>query len=385
MIAMKSKTLTNWWLCAAVIGASLLSGCASRRPILVGFAGELTSKHADLGLHGRDGAQLAVETLNVADGIAGRPIELLVRDDLGTPEGAQAADRELIDAGVVAIIGHMTSGQSMAALAVTEEAGMVLLSPTALTPDLSGLDDHFFRVNLDNSLQARTLARHIYQHHGMSRIAAIYDTDNAAYTETFWVAFAEACCALGGQVTGEESFSSAEEPDFAPLVAELYASDPEGLLIIASALDTALIAQQIRLNAWQITLFASAWAQPETLPQNGGQAVEGIEIVMNYDSNSQKSAFLEFQAHYQKRFGRAPTFAAAQAYEAVLGLAAALEKTGGQAEGLPQALLETQDFEGLIGTISLDKYGDVVRTQFLVTVQDGQFVTLAALEPEEPE
>ncbi|MBL7063801.1 MAG: ABC transporter substrate-binding protein [Anaerolineae bacterium] len=382
---MKSKTFVNGWLCAAVIGAGLLSGCASRRPILVGFAGELSGKNADLGTHGRDGAQLAVETLNATDGIAGRPIELLVRDDLGTPEGARAADRELIDAGVVAIIGHMTSGQSMAALPVTEEAGVVLLSPTTSTTELSGLDDHFFRVNPVNALAARTLARHIYQHHSMSRMAAIYDTDNAAYTKTFWTAFAEAYRALSGQVTGEAAFSSAGEPDFAPLVAELQATGPDGLLIIASALDTALIAQQTRLSDWQIPLFASSWAQTETLPQNGGQAVEGIEIVMQYDSNSQKSAFLEFRAHYQERFGRAPTFAAAQAYEAVLVLAAALEKTGGQAEGLPQALLETQSFEGLVGTISLDEYGDVVRTQFLVTVQDGQFVTLAALEPEEPE
>jgi len=70
--------------------------------------------------------------------------------------------------------------------------------------------------------------------------------------------------------------------------------------------------------------------------------------------------------------------------EAVSVLAAALEKTGCRAEGLPQALLETQDFEGLIGTISLDEYGDVVRTQFLVTVQNERFVTLAALEPAAP-
>ena len=385
MMTMNQKAPTRKWLWIITIVASLLGGCAHREPIQVGFSGGLSGRHADLCIHGRNGAQLAVEDINATGGVSGRPIELLVRDDLDTPEGARAADRELIDAGVVAIIGHMTSAQSVAALPVTEEAGVVLLSPTTSTPDLSGLDDHFFRVNPVNSLEARTLARHVYQQRGLSRMAVIYDADNAAYTKTLWAAFAKAYRALGGQVTGEESFSSAEEPDFAPLVAKLYASDPEGLLVIASALDTALIAQQTRLDGWQTPLFASSWAQTEALPQNGGRAVEGIEIALNYDSNSQSPAFLDFQARYQARFGRAPTFAAAQAYEAVLVLAAALEKTGGQAEGLPQALLETQDFNGLIGTISLDEYGDVVRTQFLITVQNGRFVTLTALEPEENE
>jgi branched-chain amino acid transport system substrate-binding protein len=359
-----------------------LVACDRQGPIQVGFAGELSGKQSDLGAPGRDGALLAVETLNNADGVAGRPLELLVRDDLGTLEGAQAADRALIEAGVVAIIGHMTSAQSMAALPVTEEAGIVLLSPTASTAKLSGLDDLFFRVTSTNAQQARLLAQHVYQRRGLSRLAVIYDDDNAAFTQTFWGGFVQAYQALGGQVSGEVHFFSSTEPDFAPLVAALRAGDPQGLFIIASALDTALIAQRVRLDNWQVPLFASGWAHTEVLLQNGGQAVEGIEFNVVYDANDQSPAFLDFQARYQARFGRAPTFASIASYEAVLVLAAALEKTDGQAKGLPQALAETRNFEGPIGTISMDKYGDAMRTCFLFTIQDGQFVTLDRLEPE---
>ena len=379
---MNKKMLVNGWLCAIVIVVSLLSGCAGREPIQVGFAGELTGKHADLGVQGRNGAQLAAETINAAGGVASHSIELLMRDDLGTPEGAQAADRELIDAGVVAIIGHMTSAQTVSALPVTEEASLVLFSPTASTSDLSGLDDHFFRTAPVNSAEAHALARHVHRQRSLTRMAVIYDADNATYAQTYWAAFVEVYHTLGGQVASEVIFSSAEEPDLAPLVAELHAGDPDRLLVIASAFDTALIAQQIRISGWQVSLFATGWAQTETLLQNGGQAVEGLEIAVTYDSNSQKPAFLDFRARYQARFGHTPTFAAAYAYEAMLMLAAALERTSGQAEGLRQALLETQDFEGLIGTISLDEYGDVVRSNFLFRIQDGQFVTLAAPEPE---
>lgn len=381
---MNKKTLINEWLCTIVIVVSLLSGCAGREPIQVGFAGELTGKHADLGVQGRNGAQLAVETINAAGGVASRSVELVVRDDLGTPEGAQAADRALIDAGVVAIIGHMTSAQTMSALPVTEEAGLVLFSPTASTSDLSGLDDHFFRTAPVNSAEAHALARHVHRQRGLTRMAVIYDADNATYSQTYWAAFVEVYRALGGQVTGEASFSSAEEPDFGLLVAELQAGDPDGLLIVASAFDTALIAQQTRISGWQISLFATGWAQTETLLQNGGRAVEGLEIAVTYNSNSQAPAFLDFQARYQARFGHAPTFAAAYAYEAMLMLAAALERTRGRAEGLRQALLGPRDFEGLVGDISLDEYGDVVRSNFMFRIQDGQFVTLAAPEPATP-
>ncbi len=366
---------------AFVIVSFLVGSCTGREPIRVGFSGEITGRRADLGVAGRNGVQLAVADLNAGGGIAGRPVELLIRDDQGTPEGARAADRELVDAGVVAIIGHMTSGQTVAALSVSAEAGVVLLSATTSTSELSGLDDLFFRVNPDNSSEARGLARRVYLERGLTRLAGIYDTDNDAYTETFWAAFVETYQALGGRVVGEVRFSSGETLDFAPLVEELKTGDPGGVLIIASALDTALIAQHVRLRDWQVPLFGSGWAQTEALLHNGGRAVEGIEMVMNYDLHSRSPDFVDFQTRYRERFGYEPAFAAAQSYEAMMFLAAALEKTGGQAEGLPQALLETRDFEGLTGPVVLNEYGDAIRTLFLITVRDGQFVTLKPVEP----
>lgn len=369
-------------ICLIMILSLLGGGCTLRRPIRIGFAGELTGRRAELGVDGRDGARLAVETINDAGGVAGRPIELVVRDDLGTPEGAREAARQLIDEGVVAIVGHMTSAQTVAAVPVTEAAGMLLLSPTASTPDLSAKDDLFFRINPTNSLGAHLLARHVFQEREISRVAVIFDTDNGIYTRFYRDAFVEGIEGAGGLLVAEASFSSADEPDFAPLLAQLREAEPEGLLIIASPFDTALIAQRARIEGWSVPLFASGWSTTETLLRNGGTAVEGIEIVMNYDDNSQTPAFLDFVARYHERFGRLPTFAAAQAYEAIGVLAAGLERTGGSPEGLPQALMSIGTFEGLSGTIHMDRYGDVVRTLFLITVRDGAFVTVESVEPE---
>ena len=72
-----------------VISAFGLSGCREKGSIPVGFVAQLTGVQAELGVQERNGVQLAVEEINTAGGVAGQPIDLVVRDDLGTPEGAR--------------------------------------------------------------------------------------------------------------------------------------------------------------------------------------------------------------------------------------------------------------------------------------------------------
>ncbi|HEY1017180.1 MAG TPA: ABC transporter substrate-binding protein [Herpetosiphonaceae bacterium] len=363
-------------LLAQLVLGSLLTACGQEPPLKLGFAGELTGKQSDLGAHGRDGVQLAVEELNAGGGLAGRQLELVIRDDQGTPAGAVAADQALIEAGVVAIIGHMNSAQTLAGLPVTEAAGMVLLSPVATTPELSGRADHFFRIVPTHENQAEALARHMIQNRRLDRLAVIFDTDNAAFSKSFWESFAESYRSFGGQVTAEAPFAASQNPDFAVLVAPLAASDADGLLIITSALDAALIAQQTRLQGWPVPLFSSAWAQTDVLLQNGGMAVEGMEFTIAFDINSQAPAYQDFRGRFEQRFGRVPTFVEGESYEAALVLFAALDRTGGQAAGLREALLQTQNFAGLVSPITLDQYGDAMRHIFLVTVRDGAYQTL---------
>lgn len=366
-----------------VMSSFFLIGCTTE-PILVGFSAELTGKQAELGVQERNGVQMAAEKINRSGGINGRQIELIVRDDLGTPEGARSADRELAGKGVVAIIGHATSGQTIAGLSITNPAHVVMLSPTASTAELSGKDDYFLRVIQPLFERARGLAQHAYQRRGVQRLAVIYDTHNAAYVQSFRKTFVEKYQSLGGKVSAEAGFSSVERTSFDPLLVKLWASKADGLLIIASDNDTALIAQRARLIGWKAPLYTSAWAQTETLIKNGGQAVEGMDLEQTYALNSQIPAFLDFKARYQQQFGRAPSFGASLGYEAALVLAEALKKCGGKAGGLRQALLETRDFQGLVDTFSIDNNGDVVRPFYLGTIRDGAYVDIERFIPEAP-
>lgn len=354
----------------------LLNDCIKKKPILIGFSAQLTGRQAELGVQERNGVQLAVETINAKGGVAGHNIELVIRDDLGIPEKAKEADQELIKTGVLAIIGHATSAQAVAGLEVTNPAQVIMLSPTVSTPKLSGLDDHFFRVYPSFKDSAQAFAQYTYRHDGVTNLAVIYDSDNAAYAKTYSTAFTEKFQSSGGKIADEVNFSSVAQPDFSPLLLKLRKRNIQGLLIIASDVDTALIAQKVRLMDWKVPMYSSAWAQTETLIKNGGQAVEGLKIEQAYAGSSRSPVFLDFQTRYQARFGQAPSFGAAFGYEAALVLAAGLEKTKGKTEGLRQALKEIRDFQGLMDTFSFDRFGDVERPFYLSAIRDGKFIIL---------
>jgi branched-chain amino acid transport system substrate-binding protein len=373
------STAITMKIAALIIFVGVLTGCKGKTPLLIGFSGELTGKNGDLGVQARDGAQLAVETINVRGGINGRQLELVVRDDKGTAEGAQAADQELVQAGVLAIIGHITSAQTLAAYSISKDAGIVLCSPTASTPELSGREDHFFRVVAPNPKEGEILARYFFKERQMSRVAVIYDSDNAAFTQSLLASFTQHYQTLGGEIASAVSLSSSSKPDFALLVEELRRSEPAGLLIITAAVDVALIAQQARLSEWRLPLVATAWAQNEELIHKGGQAVEGLVIPLSYDPNNASPVYQDFKTRYHERFGHDPTLYADHAYDVGFLLAEALKRTHGRAEGLAKALIENPGFQGLGGLIKFDRYGEVERDWFLLTVQSGKFITTGKL------
>lgn len=349
------------------------------KPIIIGFSAQLTGRQAELGVQERNGAILAAERINEVGGIDGRPISLVIHDDLGMPEEAKNGDKDLINKGVVAIIGHATTAQTLAGLKITNDANVVMMGPTISTPQLSSLDDYFFRVHPSFEKSCRSFAKHIYNDRKVRSIGIIYDEDNLEYSKTYRDTFSEQLRSLGGKIAYEVNFSSIGHEDFSELLSKLRDSKAEGLLIVASDMDAALIAQKTRLMNWEIPLFSSPWAQTETLISNGGKAVEGMELEQAYDLNNQSTDFIDFKSRYKERFGNEPSFGAAYSYESTLVLAEALEKTHGKKEGLKQALLEVKDFKGLTDKFSIDKYGDVERSGYLTSINNGKFVRIKEL------
>jgi branched-chain amino acid transport system substrate-binding protein len=378
-------TRRAFWLAGFLLAAILLSACQSKRPVKIGITTELTGRNATLGVQGRNGALLAMDGINDTGGVGGRPLEALVMDDAGDADRVAQANQAQVRAGALALFGYMTSLEAVAARDFISENDIVLFSPTASSPDFSGQKDNFFRLIPVNTYQAIPLAVYAYQTLGLRRAALLHDHDNTAFAHPLSETFRQVFLDLGGEVIADIHFSSSSNPDFAAVVTELRHFDPEGVLIVASSVDTALIAQEMSQQNWSPQLLTANWAYTADLLHNGGKAIEGILIASHHDNNCQTPAYLKFKAAFEQKYGEPPTFAAVLAYESMHVLADALEATGGSAEGLPAALAARGEVKGLCDTIYLDEYGDAWRSLFLITIEDGQFGLVATIPAQPPQ
>lgn len=362
-------------LLAIIILSTGLPGCDNKKPVKVGFAGTLTGRLSDLGMAGLNAVTLAVEEINNTGGINGRPAELIVRDDQQDPEVAVRVDRELINAGVMAIIGHTTSTTTVAAVPLMNKEKKLMIAPSASTNKLTGLDDYLLRVTPPSSTQGDHLAHYIYHNMGLKKIAVVYDLSNRAFAEGLFRIFRPGFENMGGKVIHTKTFSSGDQVPYLDIARNMLISSADGLLIIAGALDTAMICQQLKKLSSNLPIITSGWAGTPDLIHKGGRAVEGIIISQPTDIDCKREKYLKFKKHFKQRFGTDPDFVAINSYEAAQILFYALSRTSDESE-LKDIILKKQVFDGLQKIIRIDKYGDTQGRRFVVTVKDGKFRTL---------
>lgn len=352
-----------------------LASCTEEAPVKIGFVGGLTGRVADLGVAGRDAVTLAVEEQNQAGGISGRKVELVTSDDQQNSEALIRSINGLIDQQVVAIIGPMTSSMAVEAQPIVNASKVVMVSPTAKTDQLSGIDDYFLRVTAPISKNAQRLASYATEEMNLSRFAIVYDLSNQAFTETWLNSFTEAFEERGGEVVAVESFVSNPDSHFLPIAKQILQTEPDGVLLLSSAIDTALMAQQIRKLASPVALFSSEWASTTDLLSFGGRAVNGMQSFHSFNPDSQEPRYLAFKKNFIQRFGYEPSFATVLSYDAASCILAGLAENPDK-NSLKKVLLDRRRIDGLQSEIVLDSYGDVERKLFLTVVEANQFKVL---------
>jgi branched-chain amino acid transport system substrate-binding protein len=369
------------------VSAYLFFGC-SRQAILIGYAAELTGIQSEIGVQGRNGAALAVEDINSRGGIAGRRLELLVRDDGTTPEEAVNTTAELVEAGALAIIGHVTSTKTMASLPYLDRLGIPMVTPTASSPRLEGASPLLFRMNSSIDEGAVIIAQYLFEQSLSTTMVPLIDEDNLALSIPFTEAFAERFRSLGGIVEEPIAFSSRTRPPWERLAGQVFDYRPEGVLIIANAVDTAAFASALQ-NRYtggkaleRPQLISTGWAYNTSVLHLGGGAVEGMLFIDSFsESVSEDPAWIAFSNRYHTRFGAPASFAAAQGYNAVLFLARGLEANRGKKSGLPEKLRDIREFEGVWQKISMSRTGEAIRPFYLSVIKNGTFVLIDEFLP----
>jgi len=356
-----------------IVAICFLVACTPTEPIRIGFVGGTSGRVADLGIAGRDAVLLAVELRNQAGGIAGRKVELLIRDDQQDPEAATRALRDLITQGVVAIIGPMTSAMAMPMVPIANEAGILLLSPTASTDELSGHDDQFFRLNASTRENAGRIARYHARQRTTRKLAVAYDLRNKAYAESWLDSFRTAYLEGGGELANPIGFAAGGDAALLPVAQALLSTAVDGVLIVANSMDTAMLCQQLRKLDQRVPIITSEWAATERLLELGGKAVEGITVAQNFDRNSTAPRYRRFHQAYRERFHREPGFGGVIAFDAANVLLDALAQRQ-EGRSIKETILAIRRFEGVQEPLVFNEFGEVTRGLLITVARGGKFV-----------
>lgn len=358
----------------------IMTACTKKSPVQVGFSADLTGPTAFLGVMARDSALLAAARINREGGINGRELKLIIKDDKGDPETAGKVDRELIELGVSAIIGHITSSQTAAVMDLINEKEMLLFSYASSSNLFSRKKDYFFRSVQSTDLLAQGLAQHIQSSNPALALSIVYNERNIAFTGSFKLILEDELIRLGGKL-GESYPYNPDELNLQELSSRISKDSPQALLILASSADTAFIIQYCKKLGLNIPYYASSWSHGETLLEKGGSAVNGLELVSVHKPVVTSPNYLEFKQEYLDYYQKEPGNIAATAYEAVNIMAYALGKTDGSSEGLREVLTGLKDFAGLESRLSIDEYGDVSRSVYILKVENGGYKLLNELSP----
>ena len=354
---------------------------ATGKPLVIGEYGSLTGSTATFGISARNGIDLAVEEVNAAGGVLGRPVKVIVEDDAGKPEEAAAAVTKLVNQDrVIAVVGEVASTRSLAGARVCQPAGVPMVTPASTNPQVTEVGDFVFRTCFIDPFQGTVMAKFARDHLKVERVAILRDIKNdysVGLADFFKKTFAE----LGGKLVGDESYSEGDT-DFRAQLTNLKATNPQALFVPGYYTEVGLIARQAREKGLTVPLMGGdGWDSPK-LAEIAGDAVNGCYFSNHYTVESTEPRVQEFVKSYKAKYNEVPDAMAALGYDAAKILFNALATAGStDAKAIRDALAATKDFTGVTGTITIDKDRNAVKPAVVLEMKGGKQTYVTTVEP----
>ena len=367
----------------AILSAALLfASCAKQSDtIKIGEFASLTGKEATYGQNAHKGTLLAIEEVNAAGGILGRKLELLTEDDQSKPgEAATIAKKFISRDKVVAILGEITSGRTLEAAPVAQNAKIPLISPGATAPEVTARGNYVFRVCFVDSFQGSVMAKFARNTLKLRRVALLSSVSSAqsvGLAKFFRQRFTED----GGTLVLEQKYSEGDK-DFRAQLTAIRAAGVEGVFVPGYYAEAALICKQARELGLDAPIFGvDGWESPE-LAQIGGKAVEGAYISTHYSPESKDPVVLAFNERFAKRWNTGTNALSALGYDSAMLLIDAMKRAG-TTDGakLRDAIADTKNFRGVTGLITLDADRNPTKSAVVLQVKNGQFVFVETVNP----
>jgi branched-chain amino acid transport system substrate-binding protein len=341
--------------------------------VKVGMVLPVTGPGADAGRFALNGAKLALEAINKAGGILGKPVELVTEDDQTTNPGAVLAFSKLAsNPDLIAFLGSIRSTQNHAmAPDILKTAKPMLFGGT--DPVLTHMGNRWlFRFRPNDTYSAKVIADYGLTTLSKKKWAIVHSTD--AFGTSGAKALTEAVTAAGGTVALDQGYPN-QSQDFTPVVLAVKQSGAE---VIGSYFtfenDLGIFARQLRQLGVTVPWVGSPSITNVTALKLAGPALFGTFGVADYAEDSSPSA-KAFGTAYRGAYKIAPDNQSSWTFDALNVLALAANKAGKtDPEALRTAILAVRGFQGAEGEYNFDENGDGLHGYNVVKNDKGNMV-----------
>jgi branched-chain amino acid transport system substrate-binding protein len=351
-----------------------LSSATAAETIKIGIAGAHTGDLASYGLPTVKAAELVVKDINAKGGVLGKKVELIIEDESCKPELATNAATKLVSKKVDAVIGHICSGATKAALGIYKDAKIITISPSATNPELtqSGQYPNFYRTIASDDAQARLDVDFAIDKLKIKKIAVIHDKGDygkglAEFAKKFIEDSKKAQLVLFEGVTPGAV-------DYSAIVQKIRHSGAEAVIYGGYHPEASSIVQQMRKKNMTTIFISDDGVKDETFIKVAGIYAEGVYASGPRDTTKNPLAIAAIAAH-KKTYGSEPGAFYLNAYSAMIAILNAMEKAKStQYEAVAKAL-HTYNADTPLGKIKFDNRGDAIGVGFsMYQVHNGVYV-----------
>ena len=346
---------------------------AGTETIKLGVVGPLTGGYANYGLSVQHGAQLAVDEINAAGGVNGKQLELSAQDSQGDPESAVAAYGKLMDWGMNVFLGGVLSGETASVVAAAKADDMFIMETTGSADKCIDGNDKAFRICFYDSYQGTAAADYLKDTALADEVGVFYQSDND-YSAGLYNAFVAECEKTGVTIKETQTFTTATNTDFSTQVNALVNSGVKVVFIPIYAEEASTFLTQAKGKFAEDVYFFGADGLDGIL----GKVSQDVTIADNvlmmtpFAADSAAANVQAFVSAYQANYNATPDQFAADAYDAVYVVKAAVEAAGGSTSGAELAAVMTSlTVEGVTGTMTWNADGNTNKAASAILYKNG--------------
>ena len=357
-----------------VAGVALVSCQKGQDTIKIGLAAVQSGSDAQIGLTMLQGSQIAIDEWNAKGGVLGKQIESISLDDEGNPQKANTVAHNLVDDGVVAVLGHLNSSCTIPASIVYNDAKIIQITPGSTNPKYTEQGfPYAFRICGRDDQQGPVAAKFMHDQLKLTKIAILHN--KTAYGEGLATEVKKTFESLGGQVTMFQGFGT-DENDFSANISVIQGSGAQGFFWGGMYGQGGPLLVKLRQSGVTIPFVSGdgCFAQPllDTIGTNSADVY--LSFGKDYRSIPAAQPFLKsYNDKYHQDVGAYSVYG----YDAANVLLTAIQQAQSTDADKVAAVMKSRSFDTILGKVEFDEKGDVKGSGFVMwTIKDGKFEAL---------